>query len=129
MSTVTDLPDELIRCALGFLSHAQGKGRFGTISHGANDVYLDTLSPGFGPWVTLLTTRQQRWIGTLTVAPPIGAGFESIHQYPQDALRELGQSDDVVGRLMAYIAGLVIDEEDDQDREEGEEEETTFVQY
>ena len=118
-AVVTTLPDELIRGVLGFLPHAHGgKSRFGRTGRRARDVHASTLPAGFVAWVAQLSSKQRRWVAHLTVAPPIRAGFESgedCRVWSHGVMQAAGQSDDVLGRLMAYQAGLVIEEEDWQE--------------
>ena len=112
-SVVTDLADELIRCVLNYLPHADGKARFGMTGHRAHDIHALTLSPGFATWASQLSDKQRRWVAGLTVAPPIRAGFESgedCQARPHEMLQELVQNVDVIGRLVAYQATLFADE-------------------
>ena len=116
MATIlTDLADDLARHALGFLSHDDGKSSFAQTGRRSRDLHASTLSSGFAAWATRLSRKQRRWVAKLSVAPRIRSGFESgedCWRCPQEVLRAVGQSDDVLGRFMAFIAGLIAAEEE-----------------
>ena len=114
MATLTYLADDLARHALGFLSHDDGKSSFAQTGRRSRDLQRSTLSSGFAAWSARLSRKQRRWVAKLSVAPRIRAGFESgedCWRRPQEVLRAVGQSDEAVGRLMAFMAGLIAAEE------------------
>ena len=127
-SPFTKLSDDLLRAVLAYLPHNGGKARFARTGRQARDAHATTIPDGFGAWVMELSAKQQRWISGLCVAPPIRAGFESgveCRERPFDVMRAAGQSDDAIGRLVAYQASLVEEEREMEQRvEEGEIEDT-----
>ena len=120
-SLLPDLADDLLRHALAFLPHAGGKARFAQTGLRGRDVHASCLPTNFAGWAAGLSLSQRRFVAGLCVAPQIRTGFESgadCRQRPQVLMQELGQSDDVMGRLMAQQAALVAEEAEEAEAED-----------
>ena len=100
MPSLDDLPDELVRWAFGFLAHGGGKAAVARTGRRARDLHALLVPPSFAVWARLLIPDHRRWVAGLAVAPPIRAGFESG---ATASLRTVGQTNDVIKRLMASI--------------------------
>ena len=98
MTGLDDLPDELVRWALGFLAHGGGKAAVARTGRRARDLHALLVSPGFAAWARLLSRKHRRWVSGLAIAPPIRAGFEPGAAV---SLRTVGQTNDVIKRLVA----------------------------
>ena len=99
MTSLDDLPDELVRWALGFLSHGGGKAAVARTGRRARDLHAVLLSPGFAVWAKLLSRERRSWVAGLAIAPPIRAGFESGSAF---TLSIVALNNDVIKRLLAF---------------------------
>ena len=70
-SPLTELVDDMVRSILASLPHKAGKARFALTGRRARTVHATTMPDTFKVWLTELSTRQQRWVAGLCVAPPI----------------------------------------------------------
>ena len=114
MATFIDLADDCLRDILSYLPHKHGKARFAFASRRARAVHVTTVPARFEAWARELSRTQRYWIAGLGVTPPIRAGFESgtdCGQHPLAVLRAVGETDSLVGRLVAYQAALLVEEE------------------
>ena len=98
MTSLDDLPDELVRWALGFLAHGGGKAAVARTGRRARDLHALLVSPAFAVWARRLSRDHRRWVAGLAIAPTIRAGFESGSAV---SLRAVGQTNDVIKRLVA----------------------------
>jgi hypothetical protein len=120
---LTGVADDLLRHALAFLPHEAGKAGFAQTGLRGRDVHASCVPTNFASWAAELSLLQRRFVAGLCVAPQIRTGFESgadCRQRSQVLMQELGQSDGVIGRLMAQQAALVEEEAAEAAHDESE---------
>ena len=97
MTSLDDLPDELVRWSFGFLAHGGGKAAVARTGRRARDLHALLVVPEFAVWARKLSRDHQGWVAGLAIAPPIRAGFESGAAV---SLHTVGQTNDVIKRFV-----------------------------